>query len=1158
MLDLDALALGGDLQGPVGGCALPEGSWRAMHEGYEEVHVPAVRHAGGGAARVAISALPDWCQCAFPNSESLNAIQSEVKPFAFGSDGNMLLCAPTGAGKTNCAMLCILRVLANHRRAGIARGGAANPAAPRIDLGAFKIVYVAPMKALVQEVVLNLGRRLAPLGVRVRELSGDASLSSEELRGTQVIVSTPEKWDVVTRKADRPAASLVRLLILDEVHLLHDERGPALEALVARSLRQSEASEDTARLVGLSATLPNHEDVAAFLRVGPAGLFHFDHTHRPVPLQQQFVGVTERNALKRHRRIQSLLYDRVAERVAEKQVLVFVHSRKDTLKTAAALLAAAAAEDRQSLFAKDTVTRKFLQSQAQKLSAASDGLKPLLAAGLGAHHAGMPRADRSLVEDLFAAGEIRLLVSTATLAWGVNLPAHTVVLKGTEVYDPEKGAWAELSPMDVTQMLGRAGRPQFDQSGEGIILTNHAALPRYLSLLTAQAPVESRLLKKLPDMLNAEVAAGGVASVGDAAGWIGYTYLYVRMRRSPGAYGVPAGDLESDPGLLKYRSDLAHAALTRLEAAGLVEYNYETGEVRPTEEGVVASHYYVSYRSMLGISRGLRPHLAPMDVLRLFSRCEAFRHVRVRPEELPEVRDLSLRCPIPVREALDEGPAKVNVLLQAHISRLRLEGSALSGDRAFVRQSAARLLRAFLALARARGWAPLSDALLSLCVSAERRYWAPQSPLRQLDRLPEAVLRRLERRALPWERVLDLDPRALGALAGAPPLGRALHRLVHLLPALKLEVSVQPVSRALLRVSATLHGDFVWDEDLHGAGVRVHLAAEDGDGERLLHSEVVVLRGVGWVGWGGGVGGVGGTQGGGSQDGGTQDGGTQGGGTPRYPPPAPPPPSRWTCCCRCWTPPPPLRAARAAGAVAPRVGARGHLAPQPRAAVPRGAADAAAAAAANAGRRAPPRRPIAAPPLAAGAAADPRAVLRRALRVGRLRARGRAALLRPARRRRPRGRARAVPQPRRGVRGARPLPDPRRRRSGPRGLRGGLRRVRRSAAAARGGRRRSAVYPRGAPIGRERGGRGGALPAVAARARRRGSARRGGARAARRLRRAARGVRVALPAAARQWAAAEDRGRLRARPVRGRPRELARGLGPERLRLRAGRRGPPP
>ena len=104
----------------------------------------------------------------------------------------------------------------------------------------------------------------------MRELTGDMQLSKTEIAGTQMLVTTPEKWDVVTRKpGDAGLARLVRLLIVDEVHLLHGDRGPVVEALVARTLRMVESSQTVIRVVGLSATLPNYVDVAAFLRVNP-------------------------------------------------------------------------------------------------------------------------------------------------------------------------------------------------------------------------------------------------------------------------------------------------------------------------------------------------------------------------------------------------------------------------------------------------------------------------------------------------------------------------------------------------------------------------------------------------------------------------------------------------------------------------------------------------------------------------------------------------------------------------------------------------------------------------------------------------------------------------------------------------------------------------
>jgi antiviral helicase SLH1 len=141
------------------------------------------------------------------------------------------------------------------------------------------------MKALASEIVRKFSKRLAWLSIKVRELTGDMQLTKAEIAETQVIVTTPEKWDVVTRKPtgegemaavrDRKKNFLeelltrkqkVRLLIIDEVHLLNEDRGAVIETIVARTLRLVESSQSLIRIVGLSATLPNFIDVSDFLR----------------------------------------------------------------------------------------------------------------------------------------------------------------------------------------------------------------------------------------------------------------------------------------------------------------------------------------------------------------------------------------------------------------------------------------------------------------------------------------------------------------------------------------------------------------------------------------------------------------------------------------------------------------------------------------------------------------------------------------------------------------------------------------------------------------------------------------------------------------------------------------------------------------------------
>lgn len=162
-----------------------------------------------------------------------------------------------------------------------------------------KIVYVAPMQEMVAEVVGYLSNRLQDYDVEVKELSGDKTLTSQQIKETQIIVATPEKWDMITRKSgDRTYPQQVKLVIIDEIHLLHDDRGPFLESIVARIVRQIVTTKGHIRLVGLSATFPNYEDVALFLQVDlNKGLFYFDNSYRPVPLVQWHVGISLENPL---------------------------------------------------------------------------------------------------------------------------------------------------------------------------------------------------------------------------------------------------------------------------------------------------------------------------------------------------------------------------------------------------------------------------------------------------------------------------------------------------------------------------------------------------------------------------------------------------------------------------------------------------------------------------------------------------------------------------------------------------------------------------------------------------------------------------------------------------------------------------------------------
>ena len=92
-----------------------------------------------------------------------------------------------------------------------------------------------------------------------------------------------------------------------------------------------------------------------------------------------------------------------------------------------------------------------------------------------------------------------------------------------------------------------------------------------------QLPIESQFVQTIPDNLNAEIVLGTVQNIRDAATWLGYGYLYVRMMRNPQLYGVPLDALDTDRNLFERRMDLAHSAANILDKNNLIKYDRRTG-----------------------------------------------------------------------------------------------------------------------------------------------------------------------------------------------------------------------------------------------------------------------------------------------------------------------------------------------------------------------------------------------------------------------------------------------------------------------------------------------------------------------------------------------------------------------------------------------------
>lgn len=215
------------------------------------------------------------------------------------------------------------------------------------------------------------------------------------------------------------------------------------------------------------------------------------------------------------------------------------------------------------------------------------------------HHAGLDPADRHAIEAGFLGGQISVICCTSTLAVGVNLPCHLVIIKNTVGW--QEGGCREYSDLEMMQMLGRAGRPQFDDSATAVILTRKERVGHYQRLVSGSQNVESCLHLNLVDHLNVEIGLGTVRDVESAVKWLAGTFLFVRLRRNPTHYKIKEGaNQEDEDEILR---QICKKDIKLLQDTGLVSVE---GALRSTEFGDAMARYYVRFETMktlLSLSR---------------------------------------------------------------------------------------------------------------------------------------------------------------------------------------------------------------------------------------------------------------------------------------------------------------------------------------------------------------------------------------------------------------------------------------------------------------------------------------------------------------------------------------------------------------------------
>ena len=404
------------------------------------------------------------------DSQSINFLQSEgydelfepqeesVKAGLFDEKKNFLITIPTASGKTLIAMLAILSHLSKHKT---------------------KVVYLTPLRALTSEKFeefkklekLSLGRK-----IKVALSTGDSKEKKEKLEDADVIFLTNESMEA-NMAFQQDWIYDIGLVVSDEIHLIGDDtRGPTLEIVLTR-LRTGFIGKNPPKIVGLSATISNSNELADWLDCELV-----ESTFRRVPLSE---AVYSRHIITNQDREETegnLTNDRQESRHQKDwiglgldtvdngdQCLIFAMTRKNAVawaKEAGRDVVKMLTEIQRKELEK--ISKKILPKDSYDNTKLTTELAQMVKNGTAFHHAGLDQRCRSIIETEFRNGHIKLLSATPTLAAGVNLPARRVVIPSVMRYT--NNGLEKISILEYKQMCGRAGRPQYDDMGESIII----------------------------------------------------------------------------------------------------------------------------------------------------------------------------------------------------------------------------------------------------------------------------------------------------------------------------------------------------------------------------------------------------------------------------------------------------------------------------------------------------------------------------------------------------------------------------------------------------------------------------------------------------------------------------------------------------------------
>lgn len=391
--------------------------------------------------------------------ENLWEPQAEALDEGLLEEENFLMVSPPGTGKTLSAEIVIVHELLTRRNSSI---------------------FLVPYKSLAEEKRDKFKKTLGQLGLKITSSVGGETKEKETLHENDIIILTYEKFDYYLRNHDSFLEG-IGCVVVDEFHKINDEkRGPYLEISITRI---KDRSPDT-RIIGLSATTPNAEEIAEWMNgVATVSEWNKNEVKEGIAKQESrqitFYEDDEESTESFNTYTGEYKTDCVLdylENEEDSQALVFAPKRKSA-RDKARQLSKYIDENPRSYNLDlnkeelDEISKKIDDLPYTQGKTLKQG-KKFIKKGIGLHHAGLPLKVKNVIEDAFKEGYLKAIVATTTLAAGVNLPVDRIFLLKPRVGGDSEEYGRDLSTAEYKNLAGRSGRPDYtDRKGEAVIFS---------------------------------------------------------------------------------------------------------------------------------------------------------------------------------------------------------------------------------------------------------------------------------------------------------------------------------------------------------------------------------------------------------------------------------------------------------------------------------------------------------------------------------------------------------------------------------------------------------------------------------------------------------------------------------------------------------------